>query len=211
MNCRRACTLATLAAAAGLASPGALAEGAYITFGLAGTTIESDGLVDALASVGLGASSELDDTAFGFQLGAGYMFTDVFGVEIKYSDSGDGEETILITDGIDTVPIDFEASLDGFTLYGVAQTRFAEKWDVFGKLGYTSQDGEIKASAFGLSESLSDDDDGFAVAGGFRFHMTPNWALTGELEYFAIDFDSSFQEPVRGSINLQYLFAAPGG
>lgn len=177
----------------------------YVFGGVTGTKLESDGLQEAALSEGIAASDEVSDTAFGFQVGAGVMITDIFGVELKYSDSGDGEDDVFFTDGIDIVPASIDLSIDGVTLYGVAAFPIAESWDVFGKLGYTLQDAELSADIFGFGVSESEDDDGVAVAGGLRYRITPNWAITGEVEYFAVDF-GGFEEPLRGSVNLQYLF-----
>ncbi|CAG0940779.1 hypothetical protein GPROT2_01080 [Gammaproteobacteria bacterium] len=183
------------------------AAGFFLTGGLTGTNIETDGLPEAIAAEGLWASGEVKDTAVGYQIGIGYDFNEAFAVEFKYGDSGDGEETIIISDGIDSVPVNIKSSIDGFTLYGVAQGSFAPDWFVYGKAGYTFQDGEVDISAFGASESVSDDDDGLALAAGVRHQVNANWSISGELEYFSVDFDSSFKEPLRGSINLIYHFS----
>ncbi len=197
-----------LGASLTLYGPESVAEPRWYVFGgVTGTKLETDGLQEAALDEGLAASNEVSDTAFGFQIGAGVMITDIFGVELKYSDSGDGEDDVFLTDGFDIVPVNVDVSIDGVTLYGVAAFPIAADWDVFGKLGYTLQDGEISASAFGFGVSESDDDDGVAVAGGVRYRITPNWAITGELEYFAVDF-GGFEEPLRGSVNLQYFFGA---
>lgn len=180
----------------------------YLSGGVTGTDLETDGLVEAGSLVGVTVSDEISDTAFGFQLGGGLMFTDNFGVEIKYSDSGDAEDDIFVgVPGEPPLPVSADVSLDGFTVYGVAETSFADGWDVFGKLGYTSQDGEVELSFFGIApETVSDDDDGFAVAGGVRYRFTPNWAVTAEIEYWDIDFDGVISEPLQGSVNVQYFF-----
>jgi opacity protein-like surface antigen len=191
-----------------IGAPAVAAPAWYVSGGVASTRLESDGLQAAAADVGLAVSNEVSDTAFGFQLAGGVTFNDVFGVELKYSDSGDGEDDVFFTDGVIIVPVNVEISIDGFTLYGVAQTQLAGSWDVFGKLGYTLQDGELDASAFGVSASDSDDDDGIAAAAGLRYRFDANWAVTGELEYFSIDFDGAIDEPLRGSLNVQYFFSA---
>lgn len=179
----------------------------YVFGGLTGTKLETDGLQEAALSEGIAASGEASDTAFGYQLGAGVMINDTFGLELKYSDSGDGEDDVFFTDGFDIVPANIDVSIDGITLYGVAAFPIAEGWDAFGKLGYTLQDAKLSVDIFGFGISDSEDDDGVAVAGGLRYRITPNWAITGELEYFAVDF-GGLEEPLRGSVNLQYFFAA---
>lgn len=180
----------------------------YLTGGVTGSDLETDALVEAGAQFGVIVSDEISDTAFGYQLGGGVMFTDNFGLEVKYSDSGDAEDDIFVSEpGGFPLPVSADLSLDGFTLYAVAETSFADSWDVFGKLGYTSQDADVELSFFGVApETVSDDDDGFAVAGGIRYRFTPSWAVTAEIEYWDIDFDGVISEPLRGSVNLQYYF-----
>jgi opacity protein-like surface antigen len=208
MNCTHSRWLAVMAGTT-LASAASAEARWYITGGIASTSIESDGL----AGLNLGGAiiqNDISDDATGFQLGGGAMFTDNFGIELKYSDSGDAKEDINV-DVLtftpfpvwETVPVSTESSLDGFTLYGVLQTALGEHFDLFGKLGFTLQDIELDIEGGG---SVSDDDEGFALAGGGRYNFTDHFGLTAEIEYWAIDFDSSFEEPLRLSLNLQYLF-----
>jgi hypothetical protein len=139
-------------------------------------------------------SDELDDTAIGGQIFAGSMFTRNFGTEIKYSDSGDADQTISGTK--------LKGSIDGFTIYGVATYPFPKRAEASFKLGYTFQDGEIT----GLPQSVSDDDDGFAAAGMLRIRIGDNWAISGELEYLSVDFNSAIDEPLRWGLNAEYHF-----
>jgi hypothetical protein len=180
----------------------------YVGAGGIVTSVETKGLQESGASVGLAVSGDLDDTAFGGQIFAGAMFTPNFGVEVKYSDSGDGEDTITFIDPDVpiSVPIDVEASSDGFIFYGVGTYPFSSVVEGSIKLGYTFQDGEIKAGAFGISASTSDDDDGFAIGGALRFRIGDHWAVSGELEYFDLDFEGAIEEPVRFGINAEYHF-----
>jgi hypothetical protein len=181
----------------------------YVGGGVSGTTFESEGLQDASAGTGLLVSSEIDDTAFGGQLFVGLMFTQNFGVEVKYSNSGETDQIITFADRFNptlSIPITVEASIDGFTLYGVGTIPFSKVVEGSVKLGYTLQDAKLSLSAFGASESVSSDDDGLAVAGLVRFRIGENWAITGELEYFGIDFEGGFKEPLRFSVNGEYHF-----
>lgn len=180
----------------------------YVGVGGTATTIESAGLQDAGASAGLAVSGEIDDTAFGGQIYAGAMFTPYFGAEAKYSDSGETDDTITFIDPSIpiSVPVDVEASIDGFTLYAVGTYPFSNIFEGSIKLGYTFQDAEATIGSFGISESVSDDDDGLAIAGMLRFRIGDNWAISGELEYFDLDFGGGFDEPLRFGINGEYHF-----
>jgi len=188
----------------------AMAQTWYIGGGPAGTYIESDGLVSALAQGGVLASGEVEATGFGGQIYAGFLFNDYFGIEIKANASGDAEDTVTVLEtgsGI-TVPVEVTLSSNGLTGYAVGIIPLGNKrFELSGKLGYTYQDGEVEASAFGFSSGTFDDsDNGVAVSALFRYLFTDNWAITGEVEYVGIDFDSSVKEPIRYSVNAEYRF-----
>lgn len=187
-----------------------MAQTWYIGGGPAGTYIESDGLVSALGQVGLLASGEVEATGFGGQVYAGFLFNDYFGIEIKGNASGDAEDTITVFDTATqiTAPVEVTISSNGFTGYLVGIIPVGNKrFELSGKLGYTYQDGEVEATVFGFSSgTLDDSDNGVAVSGLFRYLFTDNWAITGEVEYVGIDFDSSVKEPIRYSVNAEYRF-----
>lgn len=180
----------------------------YVGLGASATGIESSGLLGALDNVGLQGSEELDKTAFGGQVFAGVMFGQTFGVEAKYADSGETDQSIAVTDANvqGDQSINVEASMDGYTVYGVATFPFPKRAEVSVKLGYTFQDVDVTVLQGEMAEGASGDDDGFAAAGLLRFRFGEHWAVTGELEYFKIDFTDSFEEPLRFSINGEYRF-----
>jgi hypothetical protein len=180
----------------------------YIGAGVGATNIDSSGLQSAAENVGLVASDETDKTAFGGQIFAGAMFTRHFGIEGKYSDSGDADDTITVFDPNAqlSMPVNVDASIDGYTFYGVATIPFPKRAEISLKLGYTVQDADVSIDSSDMSASVSTDDDGVAVAGLLRIWFGEHWAVTGELEYFHIDFSDSFDEPIRFSINGEYRF-----
>ena len=180
----------------------------YVGLGATTTQIETSGVLGALETVGLTADEEMDKTAFGGQIFAGAMFTRNLGVEVKYSDSGEADDTIVAADPVtsNTDPVEIEVSMDGFTAYGVATFPLPKLAEVSLKLGYVHQDVDVTIAQFGAPASASSDDDGLAAAAALRFRLGDHWAVTGELEYWAIDFDDSFDEPLRFSINGEYRF-----
>lgn len=178
----------------------------YVGAGVSATNIDSSGLVSALDRFGLAAAAEMDKTAFGAQIFAGVDFTRRFGVEVKYSDSGEADDTIAVTDSSSSDTINVEAGMDGFTVYGTATFPFPRRAEAAIKLGYTYQDLDVTVNAMDMSAAASNDDDGVAVAGLLRIRFGDHWAVTGELEYWAVDFDDSFDEPLRFSINGEFRF-----
>jgi hypothetical protein len=185
----------------------------YVGAGGVSTVIKTDGLMRAAGTVGLSASNELDDATFGGQVFAGMLFTKHLGVEVKYNDSGDADGTVILQDPDVNDPgelLDVEASIDGYTVYGVASFPFVGsevvEWVIKG--GYTSQDGEITLGGLDPSSvvPVPDDDDGFAVSTVLRFRIGNHFAISGEWEYFNIDFDKNLKEPVRYGINAEFHF-----
>jgi len=90
---------------------------------------------------------------------AGYQFTDYFGVEAQGSVGViDDEQTIA---GFD-VDIGYDYLVGGF---GVAKFPLDNGFEIIGRAGYYY--GEVSAEAAG--ESISDDQDGFALGAGAQY------------------------------------------
>jgi len=227
---RRAAAMKLVAAAAAgiLAAPSAMAaddnwdwnyDGFYLGAGIIGTSLETSDEFNSFveSEVGLDSSGRFEDFAYGGQIYAGWMFNRYFGIEARWSDSGDGESDILFRDGGGSTENigDIEASLDGYTIYGVANWPVADRWDLFAKAGYTGQDADLDFNADGESISGSDDDSGFAGALGARWRFARHWAATVEGEYLGVDFEvddsdggrvDAIDEPWRVGLNVEYWF-----
>ena len=54
---------------------------------------------------------------------------------------------------------DIEVSLDGWTAYGVGNWPVAQRWDLFGKAGWTWQNADIEFDVGGLSDGSASDGD----------------------------------------------------
>jgi outer membrane immunogenic protein len=110
-----------------------------------------------------------DDADLGaVQLRGGYNFNEFLGAEIEAA-------------GID-VNVELENS---YGAYAVGRIPFAEKADVFGRIGYVST--EIKASAGGVS--ASGDDDAAALGVGGDYYFAPNQGI--RVGYTYLDYDDS--------------------
>ena len=219
--------LAMAAAAGVLAAPVVMADdawdwdydGVYLGAGAIGTSLKTSSafnseILNGLGLSGIPSSGVFDDFPLGWQLYAGWMFTNMFGMELRWSDSGNGDSDIFLVNnaGVRTSNGDIGVSIDGFTLYGVGNWPVAERLDLFGKLGYTRQDFSLDASysdgGGGGAPPLarSDDDVGPAAALGARWRFARHFASTVEVEYLGVDFDNKIDKPWRVGLNLEYWF-----
>lgn len=181
----------------------------YYSAGVPVTNLDTSGLQDAAASAGLVISDEIGEVTVGGQGTLGVMVTNRFGTELRYSASANASGSVTVTpENLSDPPAEVSAkfSIDGFTLYGVGRYPLNEKTDVLGKVGYTFQELDADANLGGTAVSLDEDDDGVALGVGLRWRTADNWAVTAEIEYFAVDFDDTLDEPYRGSFNIEYLF-----
>lgn len=200
-----------LAGASVIAAPALADIHFYGGAGVIGTGIESRGLADAAAQEGIPASGKLDDTGTGYQVYVGTMFNENFGVELKYSDSGDAEADITavsIGSGDVFGRGDVSASIDGFTIYGVARQPLWQRLDLVLKAGWTVQDIDADAGFTvddeTFSVSASDDDDGLAISAGLRYNITDNFSIGAEFEYLGVSFDTTIDEPYRAGLNVEF-------
>ncbi len=215
--------LAGIAAAA--AVPADAAEGGwrwYYSAGIPVTNLESSSFVADAAAAGYVVTDEIGDVTIGGQGTLGVMVTDKLGAEVRYAASGNARDTPTITNL--TAPSQTGSSkldIDGITVYAVGSWPLSERVDLLGKLGYTFQDLDLDADfpqvfvpgpageqGDLVSDGIhvSDDDDGFAAALGVRFQTGERWAVIAEVEYLDVDFDNQLDEPIRGSLNLEYTF-----
>lgn len=200
-------------AAAGISANALGAEGEtggwrwYYSAGVPITDLETANLVAEAAAAGVTITDETGEKTIGGQGTLGVMVTRHFGVELRYAGSGDARNDVTITSiSAPRQRGSAKVSIDGFTLYGVARWPVHEKVDLMGKLGYTLQDYELEADLLTTDLSADDDDDGVAASAGVHLQASEHWGIVAEIEYLAVDFDDELDEPVRGSIGLEYQF-----
>ena len=222
--------LASMAAAGVLAAPAMAADadrwdwdydGLYLGLGVNGTSLQtsdsfSSSLPTRLPGVNFGpdASGNFEDFPVGGQAYIGWMFNRYLGLEGRYSGTADGESDINFVDGNGAKSKigDVKTSIDGWTAYGVANWPVAQRWDLFGKAGYTWQNADVKVNVDGGqstgsgSFSDSESDNGFAAAIGARWRFAHHWAATLEGEYLDVNFEDALDEPWRASLNVEYWF-----
>ena len=130
-------------------------------------------------TVGYGNYSADDADLGAIQLRGGYNFNEFLGAEIEGA-IGVADESTTVA-GINT-KIELDNS---YGAYAVGRIPFAEKADVFGRIGYVST--EIKASAGGASASA--DEDAAALGIGGDYYFAPNQGI--RLGYTYLDYDNS--------------------
>ncbi len=209
----------TILASALLATPTAFAAGAghfYIGAGLGGTTVKdapSASEFDSdLASIGITASSSVDDTDTGWKLYGGYMFNQNLAVEASYADLGELSIDSTITAPLaGTLATTWEAQTLAVSAVGIWP--LAYNFEIFGKAGFHYWDAEITATATGGggAASGSDDDNGTDVLYGIgaAYNLNDNFALRAEWErYSNIGDDNTTGESDvdMWSAGVQYSF-----
>ena len=172
----------------------------YIGLGIAATKLDA-GDVDFTASNGTAFTGDLGGNANGWHVFCGIDFTEHFGFEAKYSDSGEAKSTLAVFDPIFGISSsEARASIDGFTVYDTGNISFTQSLSGMGKLGYTSQDFSLAIR----SASSAIREDGLAFGVGLRYRFK-KWALGGEIEYWDIDL-GRFDEPLRFTLNIEHHF-----
>ena len=154
--------LSVLGVAGIFAATPSIAGEAYIGASAGIMNLESD----------IGGGVDFSDSPISGKVFGGYEFNDNFAVDVAYfSTIDDASDDVL------GIPIDL--SLDGFTIRAVGAYPTSDKFSLLGSVGYW--DGEAEASAFGISESASDDGITLGVGGKYRFGSA---SIRGEFEWF---------------------------
>lgn len=163
-------------------------------------------------------SGNFKDSALGWQFFGGLMFSQYFGVSLKYADSGkakaqwDGILTTTTDPGpppINTetnVSFDGVMSVDGFTLYFIQTLPVTEKIEYTFEIGYSRQDVDFVWDSADIPGSLSGDDSGFVLGGILRYKFLKHFAVSGEIEYSTLDFSGLIENPLKFSLNTEYHF-----
>jgi opacity protein-like surface antigen len=198
----------------------------YLGGGGSLTTLKTKNFANA-SGIGANVNTQLTtgrfkDSPFGWQLFGGLMFSENFGVSVKYADSGNGKDqwggelttsTIvdpgpppITTETQTDLSFDGEMSIDGFTIYLLQTLPVSEKIEFTVEIGYSKQDIDFNWRSTNFSRSQSDDDTGFALGGIVRYKILRNWAISGEIEYTTIDFGGLIDVPFKYSLNGEYHF-----
>ncbi len=185
---------------------------------------ESSGIEGSLPSTDSITTGQLKDSPIGWQVYGGLMFTENFGVAVKYLDSGKAKDQwggVLaseispgpppITTDTD-LTFDGELSTNGVIVYFVQTVPMSEKVEFSIELGFTAQDVDFEwreTSGSGLMPSsgkISSDDTGFALGALARYKFVRNIAIAGEIEYATINFGGLIDRPLRFSLNAEIHF-----
>ena len=149
------------------ASRTAMAEGFYAGAGFGLTQIEDED-----------QGISFEDTPLGWRLLAGYDFSENFGIEGSYINSGKAEDDVLGEN--------VEVELSAFTLAVVGLLPISDSAQLFGKVGFYSGEQEVTVQGFTLDE----DEDGAIVGAGVRWGSSEAFTIRGEFEWYDTDLDT---------------------
>lgn len=138
----------------------------YLGVSIGESTIEEDNVF---------AGDDFEDEDTGFKVFGGYQFHRNFAIEANYTIYGDAEDSVA---GVNT-----EVEFDTFGVSLVGIVPIAERFDLFGKLGFAYWDAEVKALG------LSDDEDGTDLSYGLGARFNFNEKVSVRAEYEGIDVD----------------------
>jgi hypothetical protein len=193
----------------------------------------NSGFGSALAPQGIAVSSEdFKDDPSGWQIFGGVMFNENFGLVVKYSDSGEGKDqwsgsaSELVDTDMDpntppvpvvtTYSFDGKAQVDGWTIYAAQTIPFAKRFEFTIEGGLTRQSLDFAWTSNRISGppiqndnfsgSISDDEWGWAIGTILRYKFVKHFAMSGEVEYLATDFDDVIRNPMKYNVNLEFHF-----
>jgi OOP family OmpA-OmpF porin len=141
------------------------------------------------AGAGIGqATIEIDDVGFdaddtAFNIFGGYNFNANFAVEVSYVDAGKPDDLVG--------PVTVEVALDGINISALGRVPVGEVFSLFGKIGFTSYDGEVTGRLGNVSSSEDGSDEDLSYGIGGAFNLGPAFELRAEYEAIDID-DGSF-------------------
>lgn len=187
-----ATSLAALAVAAPVSAEQTVASGFFVTIGLGQSN----------ADLGSVAGLTVDDTDTSYSIGVGYKISEMFSVEAGYQKLGEASASGTITGtlygkSITATGINLSDEVDGYYFGPVVTFPVSENFEVQGRLGVYSWEGDIKGSFTSLTyggttysgTSLSTSHDGSdAYYGlGVAYKFSKNVSLGADWTRFDID------------------------
>jgi hypothetical protein len=124
-----------------------------------------------------GATFDADDT--GYKIIVGYRIIDWVAVEVNYSDYGNPVDRLF--------GVDVEASYDALSVSALGMLPLG-KFDLFGRLGFSRVDANVRALRFNVSDSDESTEPMFGF--GAQFRPNPNLAIRLEAEGVLLDINN---------------------
>lgn len=120
-----------------------------------------------------------DESAATLRVFGGYRVSQYFSVEAGY--------TNLFESSASMGGVDVDVDGNAWDLSVRPTLPVSDRFEVFGVLGYTRYDFDMKASFQGISASDSDSDSNLLYGLGAGMDLTPNWNLRGEWTMVDVD------------------------
>jgi OOP family OmpA-OmpF porin len=162
-------------------------SGGYVGFsaGQSKTNLDGNEIDASLASIGLGSSTSVDDSDFGFKLYGGYQFNKNFALEAGYTDLGELKSHTVITSG-SSGTLDGKWKAYSIDISAVGILPVNEKFSLFGRAGvsFWNLDFDLTGNGPGGSGTLSESESGVGplLAFGASFDIARQFILRAEYE-----------------------------
>lgn len=212
-NSKLIITSAALAAAAfsvpAAAQSQAFQPGFYIGAGFGQSHVSGQNNSVAIGGVTYTASG-FDDNKTTFQVNGGYQFTEMWGIEVQYTDFGNRSGTIRGSNGFSSGTPDIKAYQWGVS--GTGTYMFTPQWFARGKLGVSSNHIDTtNISVPGGSVQIGGGSKTDVLAGiGVGYKWNANFSTRLEYEYFgkfeAANGSSSNGNASQWGLRMQYKF-----
>jgi len=165
----------------------AMAEGFYAGAGFASMQIEDED-----------QGISFEDHSWSSRLLAGYDFSDNFGIEGSYINSGEAEGVVFGEN--------VQVELSAFTLSIVGLLPVNDNSQLFGKVGYYN--GKVEATVQDQlrhphSVTLDEDEDGMIVGVGVRWSVNDTFVVRGEFDRLT---DTDLDALWSVGVGFQYYF-----
>jgi OOP family OmpA-OmpF porin len=189
-------------------------QGGYVGFaiGQSKAKIDQGDIDSAFASLGLGASTSVDDTDIGFKVYGGYRFNRNFAIEGGYTDFGKfTSHSVVTSGGSGTGDGEWKAYSIDLSALGILPLN--ERFSLFGRAGLSlwNMDFTFTAAGPGGVGIASESRTGFSplLGIGATFNFTRQLALRAEFErHFSVgDSDTTGKSDIDLiSLGLQVRF-----
>jgi len=154
------------------------------------------------------SSSSVDDTDTAYKLFAGYKVNKYFAVEGSWADLGEATYSAqIIAPVTGNANASWEAS--AFALSALGIIPLGNQFELFGKVGYSLWDADLRVSAVGVEDNADEDGSSVVYGLGASYRFAENMAVRAEWErYDGIGEDDTTGESDidMWSIGLQFNF-----
>ncbi len=155
-----------------------------------------------------GGIDDIDDSSVGAKVFGQYQFNNWLAVEGAYHNTGDFKETLPNSPGPNFPAGSYTIGFDGLSANAVIFfPRISDDISFALKAGFFDFDADLRVVEANSSSNDNRSYDGLTVGGAAAIHISDNFGLRADLEWFDIDFGDLYAV----NIGLYYAFGGGGG